>query len=421
MKMKHFIGRLFLILAVLACCISMTDPNVGFTIESIETENFPEISLRISVWEPTGAAIKTLDASDFLIQEEGGAPLTPSQLRIDTDSPLSVALVLDISGSMIGKALEDAQVAAARFIDRLGTTDQVALVAFSEDVNPDPDQLKAQKEYGFTQDFKAIYDVVEGLEAGGGTELYNALQKAIALTAQLPEGHRAVLLLSDGVNEPANVGDPELPIQMAKEFNIPIFIIGLGYNTDEAYLNRLASETGGIVRFAPRSSELAQTFREIADTLKTQYVLTYQSQLTEAGPEVSADISLNISGHSLTKKIVLPGIDQRISSLALQTGPSADPTDQADIAEAPGIETEPPAPHPTVQATHIPEEDPAAKLMELLKIPWTWLGLLSLSAVLIFFLVQRKKKPPVIICARCGYKLDKADTTCPECGETRKM
>ena len=423
---RQIIAKLLLALVAMLFFVSAANPTIGFIVDSVDIDNFPEIKLRLTAWESTGAVLKSLKATDFQIQENQGEPFTPGSLEIDTDSPLAVALVLDVSGSMVGQALKDAQVAAARFLDRLSSNDQAALVAFSEGVNPDPGQLKADKEYGFTHELKVLYDAVEGLEAGGGTELYNALQKAIALTAQLPEGHRAILLLSDGVNDPANVGDPETPIQMAKELNVPIFTIGLGYHTDEDYLTRLANETGGLVRFAPRSSELAQTFKEIADMLKTQYILTYESQLTQAGAEVTANVSLVVDGVSNQRTVLLTGIDQKLNELQLRSSP--DSPEQAPSGPAEALT---PGPEQTAQAPSIeasepdqsmpPNEEPAPTVSEFLREPWVWLGLVSLLAVFIFFLSKRKKTQPICTCARCGYKFSDNTSNCPQCGESRKI
>lgn len=429
MKKNKPVTNLLLAFAALLFFISAANPSIGFIVESVDIEQFPIIKLKIGAWESSGAALKSLKASDFQIREAQSEPISPDKLEIDTNSPLAVALVLDVSGSMVGQALDDAQVAAARFLDRLGDQDQVALVAFSDDVNPDPNQLKAHREYAFTDDLKAIYDAVEGLQASGGTQLYNALQKAIALTAQLPEGHRAILLLSDGVNDPPDAGDPEIPIQMAKDLNIPIFTIGLGNYADHTYLTRLAEETGGLVRFAPRSSELAQTFKDIADMLKTQYILTWQSQLKQAGEQVSFEVSLSAGGATQQKTLLVTGLDAKISHLNQQEAllansePQSEPETAENSQSPSAAQQELSQPEPPAQPILINEDadpsDPA--LNQLLRTPWTWLGLLALIFVFAFFVSRRRKKTVPRVCARCGYKLDASATTCPECGETKSL
>lgn len=416
---KNKVKLMAIMLLVMVVTIAATNPTLGFFIESINTDDYPLIEVRLSAWDSSGKALEGLISSDFQIVENKGNPLQPGSVSVDNDSPLAVALVLDVSGSMQGQALIDAQVAAARFLDRLGTEDQAALIAFSSGVDPDPTNLKAQREYSFTHELKMIYDAVEGLRAEGSTELYNALQKAIAMTAQLPEGHRAVLLLSDGMNDPENVGDPEIPLQMAKEMNVPVFVIAMGYNYDQEYLDRLASETGGLVRIAPRSSELAQTFDEIAKLLKTQYVLTYESALISAGQQVETELILNNSGISASRIVQIEGLDEKIAAM------NAQKTQEAAAIIPTSEEIEVVIAEPTVQLAPVIEElvtvEEESQLQQLLSQPWLWLGALGLLAVLVFFLSRRKQKPVVFHCARCGYKMAEGVNTCPECGETRKM
>lgn len=419
MKTCNRICAIVIALLALVFTVGATTSTLGFTIESVNIDAFPLIEVRLSAWDSSGEAIKDLRPSNFQIVEDHGSPLQPGSVSIDDDVPLAVALVLDMSGSMQGQALEDAKVAAARFLDRLGPEDQAALVAFSTGVDPNPSNLKAEREYPFTHELKVIYDAVEGLEAEGGTELYNALQKAIAMAAQLPEGHRAVLLLSDGMNDPADAGNPDIPLQMAQKMNVPVYVIGLGYNYDKVYLDRLAAESGGIVRIAPRSSELAQTFDDIADLLKTQYVLLYESSLTEAGPEAQIEITLTNAGASAVKLIQVPGLDKKISSFMVQQTQEAAPTPRSEpTAEV--VVTE-----PTIQPiTSLEEEVSFVKdyqLLQLLKQPWLWLGAAAGLIVLIYSLTNRKRKQAVYHCARCGYKLPEGVNTCPECGETRKI
>ncbi len=416
MKQNCKLSNIAVFLLVLVITTAATNPPLGFLIESINSDAFPLMEVRLSAWDSSGKALEGLSPTDFQIVEDKGDPLQPDSLRLDDDSPLAVALVLDVSGSMQGQALKDAQVAAARFLDRLGTEDQAALVAFSSDVDPEPANLKAEKEYSFTHELKIIYDAVEGLEAEGSTELYNALQKAIAMTSQLPEGHRAVLLLSDGMNDPESVGDPEIPLQMAKEMNVPVFVIGLGYNYDKDYLDKLASETGGLIRIAPRSSELAQTFDDIANLLKSQYVLTYESGLTSAGNQVETEFTLNNAGISVSRTIQVEGLDEKLSAYNTQQTQQA----AANVSTSAPTVTEPTVPPaPLVEEVSPAEEEP--QLQQLLGQPWLWLGAVGLLAVLSFFLFRRKRKPVVYHCARCGYKMADGVNTCPECGETRKM
>jgi hypothetical protein len=62
------------------------------------------------------------------------------------------------------------------FLDRLTPGDQAALIAFSDSVNPDPSELNPEREVGFTSNLTPVYDMIENLQAQGGTHLYNAVK-----------------------------------------------------------------------------------------------------------------------------------------------------------------------------------------------------------------------------------------------------
>ena len=430
MKTKNRLLALLLAVFLTFTSVAAAIPTMGLIIESVDTEAFPLLTVRLSAWDSNGKLPADLTAQDFQIIEAEGQAIQPLELKVDKNSPLSIALVMDVSGSMRGEALKDAQIAAARFLDRLGPEDQAALIAFSSDVDPNPDNLKPDKEYGFTHDLKPIYDTVDRLQAEGATELYHALEKAIALTAKLPEGHRAVLLLSDGMNDPASLGNPEIPLQMAREHQVPVFVIGLGNNFDKSYVENLAAQSGGFVRIAPKSSELAQAFDDIAQLLKTQFVLSYESQLDEAGSEIETEFILNKASSPVSKTISIGGLDEKI---AISKANKEIEEQQAFLELQAQIETEEALQSELLPANSasnlvqqeiqevesILEEEPEAE--NLFSNPWLWLGIAAILTVIIFFMVKTKKNAQIYQCARCGHKLTEGQSSCPECGETRKI
>lgn len=430
MKTKNRLLALLLAVFLIFTSVAAANPTMGLIIESVDTEAFPLLTVRLSAWDSNGKLPADLKVEDFQIIEDKGQAIQPLELSLDKDSPLAIALVMDVSGSMRGEALKDAQIAAARFLDRLGPEDQAALIAFSSDVDPNPDNLKPDKEYGFTHDLKPIYDTVDRLQAEGATELYHALEKAIALTAKLPEGHRAVLLLSDGMNDPASLGNPEIPLQMAREYQVPVFVIGLGNNFDKSYVENLAAQSGGFVRIAPKSSELAQAFDDIAQLLKTQFVLSYESQLDEAGSEIETEFILNKASSPVSKTISIGGLDEKI---AISKANKEIEEQQAFLELQAQIETEEALQSELLPANSasnlvqqeiqevesILEEEPEAE--NLFSNPWLWLGIAAILTVIIFFMVKTKKNAQIYQCARCGHKLTDGQSSCPECGETRKI
>lgn len=379
-------------------------PGVDLFVDRVESDKFPQIQVQLSAWDASGLPLTGLTPDDFTLQEDNGIQFHPESVQAQTEADLRVILAIDVSGSMQGKPLDDAKIAAARFLENLEKGDQAGLVAFSNDVNPDPTSLADQRERGLSANLIPLYDTIDALKAEGGTELYNAAVKSVKLLEGSPSGHRAVLLLSDGQNDPADAGDPEEAIRLAKEARVPFFIIGLGNTIDEPYLRRLATETGGLYRPAPSSSDLAALFGDMGELLKTRYIVRYTSTLPTDGRSATLSLELNTHGESAKTAVVVQA--PLIPSTATPEPTAVLPTEV------------PPTPPPTAAPVIVvsPVEPPAPSF------PWGWV--VAGGAVVLgggIFAWTRKPKPKPEACAKCGYNLTGKSGPCPECGEIRRL
>ncbi len=420
--MKNIKITLVLILSLLALPLWAAQaqaPAVTLHLASADTTGFPAVGVRLSAWGDDGLPLADLEAEDFTLQEDGGAPFHPAALRADPDAPLRVALVLDISGSMAGEPLADAQAAAARFLDRLTASDRAALVAFSTEVDPDPASLDPARELPFSGDLGPMYDLVEGLNAGGETHLYNAAAKAVRLFGDEDTGHRALLLLTDGRNEPAGVGDPGLPIALAQEANIPVFIIGLGNDIDEPYLRQLAFETGGLFRAAPRSSELARLFDDMGTLLKMQYQLSYETTLPANGQTHTLDITLKAAGSAAVAGIEIGPFPSESPATAT---PVPAPTSTALPPTAtPVPPTALPAPTEALVAAPSAKPTPPAGSPWSQSVGWAITAVLAVALGLWFFAWKFRSKDPAEVCAQCGRDMTGEPGACPVCGSAKRL
>lgn len=355
-RISLFILVVSLVLGTFGQALAQEEKPVILQIDWIDTSQFPEITVLVSVWNADGLSIADLEIENFSFQEDSNEPIQPATLRAAPNIPLSVGLVLDTSESMLGNPMSEARHAAIRFLEQLSPEDRAALIAFSDGVNPDPAQLNPNREADFSDNLDPLFDLIENLDSYGQTHLYNATAKMVAMTENEPEGRRAVLLLTDGRNEPVGVGDPEEAIQRAKEADIPFFIIGLGRNIDEPYLDRLATETGGVLRFAPGADELGILFDEMAARLKTQYTFTYTSELPPDGQDHELSVTVNTDAGTDTQVLKfgpLPFIPTETPT----PEPTLAPTDTPSLTLSPTITetaTLEPSSTPTATFTHTP-------------------------------------------------------------------
>ena len=418
--MKKYAPSLLIIITLLfslfpALRAGAQSPGIFLHLDQVDASAYPNVSLSLNAWDASGLPLANLTPADFQLQEDSSAAFPPLSVEPDLQAPLGVVLVLDISSSMAGKPLTDAKVAAARFLDRLKPGDQAALVAFSDNVNTDPSVLTPARELAFTTNLAPIYDLVDKLTAQGSTQLYNASSKAVRMASSLPAGHRAVLLLTDGRNDPANVGSPDEAIALAKTSNVPFFVIGLGDQIDETYLRRLANETGGLYRAAPSSSELARLFADTATLLKTQYNLSFTSALKPDGARHTLVLTLKKAGAQAETRMQfgpLPAAPTA-TTVASALPPTAIPT-----SLPPTNTPQPPAP------TVVPTPTPQPFFSIERDWPWALAAFFVLLLILALVFLPRGKKHPAPlpeVCAQCGTDVTGKSGACPNCGSTRRL
>lgn len=138
------------------------------------------------------------------ISAESPDAVLATQLNSATQQSLSrdVVLVLDVSGSMSNEPITTLKNVAKIFIDDISEAsgdNRVAIVTFASD---------AQTLIGFTNDWEALNSSINGLSAGGLTELAKGLSKADSLLEQSNADIKNIVVLSDGYPESQESKDP---------------------------------------------------------------------------------------------------------------------------------------------------------------------------------------------------------------------
>jgi VWFA-related protein len=269
---------------------------------SVEKNAFA-VQVYLSVLDGQGKPVMGLTPADFTITEDS------QKVTVDTVdmalAPMNLVLLIDTSGTMQG-AMPDVRIAASNFVAFLGAGDQVALRSFNDKITPETD---------FTSDFSYVKSKIKLLEAtsGAGTCLYDAAYEAIQLASTLPTGRRAVILLTDGKDETStkkicSTHTLEDVIGFASKGNTrtPIYILGLGNKVDEESLSRLAEITGGNYLRSPDVSQTSMMFSDLANALKSEYVLSYTSNGTTGPHNVVVEVKTQNATDLDSRDFVLP-------------------------------------------------------------------------------------------------------------------
>jgi VWFA-related protein len=280
-----------------------------------------DVDVYFSAFRAGGEPVRDLQLDDLVITEDGKRVEITSLGLADKD-PISIVVVMDTSGSMRGVKMDAARSAASGFISGLGSDDLAAVMSFDSQV---------RTEIGFTDKLSDAREKLDLLDAtaGAGTCLYDALYESITLTATIPSGRRAIVILTDGVDELADGRTcskyrEEDVISLAKSGStrVPIYTVGLGGKVDAAGLQRIADSTGGRYQFASDEQKLQDLFAGLREQLRSQYKVTYVS--TAAPGPHQLVLEATVSGQQLRKlrEFVLPNFPYNLVMVSPKDGES---------------------------------------------------------------------------------------------------
>ena len=251
-------------------------------LNEVNADDYPDVRIFATVLQD-GEPLTGLTAEDFRVRED---EVDQEPLIVEPQlPPLSVILTLDSSGSM-SRRMAETQAAARQFVDALGDRDSVQLVSFAREI---------RTLTPMTSTTEPVLQAIDGIVARGDTALYDALYQSIELVAER-RGRRAVVLLSDGVDDDGT-GQPLSErtisdvLDRAADAGVPIFVIGLGTEMDEAVLSDIAQTTGAQYLNAPDASELGAVYGQISDQLSGQYAIRYTSNLPADGTPRRVDLT----------------------------------------------------------------------------------------------------------------------------------
>jgi Ca-activated chloride channel homolog len=232
------------------------------------------VRMLATVKDANGALIGGLESSDFTITDNG-APQEIAVFERQTAQPLSVAILLDTSGST-AKDLKYEVESLKRFSRALfgsgNAGDQAALITFNHEV---------VKRSPFTRRQKRIEEGADGVKAEAGTSLYDAILLG-AQELRRREGRRVMVVITDG-GDTTSMTDFHTALEAAHANDAVIYAIVVvpisndaGRNIGgENALTQFANSTGGKFFLPTVGAALDKAFDEILRDLRTQYLIAY--------------------------------------------------------------------------------------------------------------------------------------------------
>lgn len=231
------------------------------------------ITLNVTVTDSYGRYVKGLDKGAFTILDDK----SPQEISFfsDDDSPASVGVIFDVSGSMNGDKIARAREALSRFIQTSHDKDEYFLIGFNN---------RAQLLLDRTRDSEAVLNKLTFVQTHGQTALYDAAYLGVEKVSRGTHPKRAILLISDGQDNNSRYTFNELR-RLLKESDVLIYAVGILGGGDpssslgmggQAILDELASVSGGKAFFPNTSAEMNEIFERIALELRHQYSIGYR-------------------------------------------------------------------------------------------------------------------------------------------------
>jgi Ca-activated chloride channel family protein len=231
-----------------------------------------EVNLLFSATDWRGRFVSNLTPADVKVLDNGQQPQSLTYFLRQSDLPLKVGLLIDVSGS-VGNFFSDQQQAASIFLqETLRPSDSAAIITFG---------LESHVAQDFTSNLKFLTNAVQRLSVGeSSTAIYDAVGISCGkLSAGTESGfaRRVLILITDG-EENSSHSHLENAIDAALQSDVIVFALNTNRSQllTDPMLQKLSKSTGGTVLHAHGARELKAAFRKVNEQLRNQYLLGYK-------------------------------------------------------------------------------------------------------------------------------------------------
>jgi VWFA-related protein len=227
-----------------------------------------------TVRDADGKLVTGLPKEAFEVYEDGER--LPISQFTNERVPLGLGLLLDISDSMFGRRIKDAEGAAERFLlTLLDSRDAFFVMTFNHE---------ARLLFGWTTDPSGVHDALARLQPTGSTAIYDAVVAALPFIARRPRERAAIVLITDGADTASDTTLHDLRPALLRS---DAFVYAIAIDTPEPQaiarrvnvdtLNEITGQSGGRTEVVRSTADLDPATASIAQELNSQYVLGYSS------------------------------------------------------------------------------------------------------------------------------------------------
>ena len=270
----------FRLFVLLAAAIWFASPAIGQQPTPTPDENPDEpvkiktdlVTLTLTVTDLYGRYVSGLTKEAFSVSDNNQQQ--DITFFSDSDAPVSVGILFDVSGSMSGEKIQKARTALERFINSSHPNDEYFLIAFNS---------RAQLLMDRTRDGEAVLQKLTLVSPRQNTALYDACYLGIERVTRGSHQKKALLIISDGQDNSSRYNFGEVR-RLMKESDVVTYAVGILDRNDagstlgmqgQAFLDELTSVTGGKSFYPATDIEMDEIFERIALELRHQYSIGY--------------------------------------------------------------------------------------------------------------------------------------------------
>jgi Ca-activated chloride channel family protein len=229
--------------------------------------------VNVTVTDPYNRLVTGLEPDNFRIFEDN---IEQEVVNFSSeDVPISIGVILDLSGSMANK-LGKAKQAALQFFETANPQDEFFLVGFNE---------RAKLLSPFTSNVEDLQGRMLSASAKGRTALLDAIYLGLSQMRSAQNGKRALLIISDGGDNNSRYNEKDIK-RLVREADTQLYSIGIfepfeyrGRTPEElngpSLLNEMTELTGGRAFTVENLNDLPDIATKIGMELRNQYVLGY--------------------------------------------------------------------------------------------------------------------------------------------------
>lgn len=229
-----------------------------------------------------------------------GAEVMIRQVEREQGLPLSLGFVVDTSGSMGGRKYQSCRELVMAFLEQRRQDDEVALWTFGDN--------RVLERFPFGMGWYLLPRILESIEPWSTTALYDMVQRTPEVMERATHPRRAVILLTDGVDNASAIGADEATA-IAEGLDTPLYVLGVeppprppGEEGPpfEDVLRVIADSSGGYYQRIPSTEDMPEVVRALLEELSSRFIVTFTT--SGHGARKWRTLEVKVDGYQATTR-----------------------------------------------------------------------------------------------------------------------